>query len=158
MTADDRNQTVGTPVPSFDDVRSAAGRLLGHAHRTPVMTARSLDRESGQAVWLKCEQFQRAGAFKFRGAYNRIATLDPAERQRGVIAFSSGNHAQAVALVASIFHITAVICMPTDAPPVKVAGTREYGAEIVFYDRKTESREELAATLGQERGLTLVPP
>jgi threo-3-hydroxy-L-aspartate ammonia-lyase len=143
---------------SFDDVRLAAERLAGKAHRTPVMTGTSLDHQAGQRVWLKCEQFQRAGAFKFRGAYNRIATLSSQTRKQGVIAFSSGNHAQAVALVASLFRIAAVICMPSDAPAVKIAATREYGAEIVLYDRKTENREELAARLARERGLTLVPP
>ncbi|MGO8947966.1 MAG: pyridoxal-phosphate dependent enzyme [Ktedonobacterales bacterium] len=158
MRAHDASETTGTLPATFDDVLRAAERLDGQAHRTPVMTGRSLDREAGQSVWLKCEQFQRAGAFKFRGAYNRIATLTAPQRQHGVIAFSSGNHAQAVALVASLFQVTAVICMPTDAPPVKIAATKEYGAEIVFYDRKTEDREELAASLARERGLTLVPP
>jgi threo-3-hydroxy-L-aspartate ammonia-lyase len=147
-----------TLPPTFDDVRRAAERLRDRAHRTPVMTGRSLDREAGQAVWLKCEQFQHGGAFKFRGAYNRIATLPDVERRRGVIAYSSGNHAQAVSLVARLFEIPAVICMPSDAPQVKVDATRGYGAEIVMYDRRTENREELAKSLAAERGLTLVPP
>src|SRR5215469_13772099 len=110
----------GTLPASFDDFRLAAERLAGKAHRTPVMTGTSLDHQAGQRVWLKCEQFQRAGAFKFRGAYNRISTLSSEARKQGVIAFSSGNHAQAVALVASLFQIAAVICMPTDAPAVKI--------------------------------------
>ncbi len=150
--------TAITHQVDFGDIQEAAARLAGQAHRTPVMTGHSFDREAGQTVWLKCEQFQRGGAFKFRGAYNRIATLAPEQRERGVIAFSSGNHAQAVALVASLFQTTAVICMPTDAPPVKVAATREYGAEVVFYDRLTQDREQLADSLARERGLTLVPP
>lgn len=155
---DDRIETPETLPVSIDDIRRAAERLAGKAHRTPVMTGQSFDEAAGQSVWFKCEQFQRAGAFKFRGAYNRIATLAPDQRQRGVIAFSSGNHAQAVALVARLFSIPAVICMPTDAPTVKIEGTRGYGAEIVLYDRISQNREELAATLAAERGLTLVPP
>ena len=109
---DDRIETPETLPVSIDDIRRAAERLAGKAHRTPVMTGQSFDEAAGQSVWFKCEQFQRAGAFKFRGAYNRIATLAPDQRQRGVIAFSSGNHAQAVALVARLFSIPAVICMP----------------------------------------------
>jgi threo-3-hydroxy-L-aspartate ammonia-lyase len=141
-----------------DDVRAAANRLRGVAHRTPVMHASSLDAEAGAQVWLKCEQFQRAGAFKFRGAYNKIANLSEEERQRGVIAFSSGNHAQAVALCGRLFAIPTVICMPTDAPSVKVEATAGYGAEIVQYDRMTQDREALARQIAEERGLTLVPP
>jgi threonine dehydratase len=143
---------------TFDDIQAAAELLFNNAHRTPLHHAHSLDAEAGICVWLKCESFQRAGAFKFRGAYNKIATLPVEQRMRGVVAFSSGNHAQAVALVASIFAIPAVICMPTDAPAVKVAATRGYGAEIVTYDRHTEDREALARRLAEERGLTLVPP
>ena len=143
---------------SFQDVLAAAERLRGHANRTPVITSRTLDEVAGVNVWLKCEQFQRGGAFKFRGAYNKISTLSDDERAHGVIAFSSGNHAQAVALCARMFGIPAVICMPTDAPAVKVAATRGYGAEIVLYDRLTQDREALARSLAEERGLTLVPP
>src|SRR5262249_62214103 len=106
---------------TYADIEAAAKRLEGKAHRTPVMTSRSFDAEAGVATWFKCEQFQRGGAFKFRGAYNKIASLPAAERERGVIAFSSGNHAQAVSLVARLFSVPAVICMPTDAPAVKVA-------------------------------------
>lgn len=151
-------QDAGPLAATADDVRAAADRIAGHAHRTPVQRARGFDNAAGQLVWLKCEQFQRGGAFKFRGAYNKIAMVPPDVRARGVIAFSSGNHAQAVALVARQFEIPAVICMPTDAPPVKVAATRGCGAEIVLYDRRSEDREALAHRLAQERGLTLVPP
>src|SRR5579884_2656252 len=143
---------------TYADVEAAAKRLEGQAHHTPVATSRSFDAEAGIATYFKCEQFQRGGAFKFRGAYNKIATLPLEQRARGVIAFSSGNHAQAVALVAHIFAVPAVICMPTDAPAVKVAGTRGYGAEVVFYDRMKDDREALARRLAEERGLTLIPP
>lgn len=141
-----------------EDVRAAAERLRGVAHRTPVMRSTSFDAEAGAKVWLKCEQFQRAGAFKFRGAYNKIASLSEDQRRRGVIAFSSGNHAQAVAVCARLFGIPAVICMPTDAPSVKVTATAGYGAEIVRYDRMTQDREALAREIAETRGLTLVPP
>jgi threonine dehydratase len=143
---------------TYADIEAAAARLEGQAHRTPVMTSRSFNADAGVATWFKCEQFQRGGAFKFRGAYNKIASLSAAERERGVIAFSSGNHAQAVSLVARLFGAPAVICMPTDAPEVKVEATRGYGAEIVRYDRQTEDREALARRLAEERGLILVPP
>ena len=160
MTSDTPNtNTPDIPTsPTFNDILAAAGRLQGQAHRTPVAHGRSFDTAAGMSVWLKCEQFQRVGAFKFRGAYNKIATLPAEQRARGIIAFSSGNHAQAVALSAQIFGVPAVICMPTDAPEVKVAATRGYGAEIVRYDRMTEDREALARRLAEERGLTLVPP
>ncbi len=151
-------ETDAAPSITADDVRAAAERLRGVAHRTPVHTSRSFDEASGMSAFFKCEQFQRGGAFKFRGAYNAIATLPDEQRAHGVIAFSSGNHAQAVALVARIFGIPAVICMPTDAPAVKVAGTRGYGAEVVPYDRFTEDREALARRLADARGLTLIPP
>ncbi len=143
---------------SLADVSAAAERLLGVAHHTPIQHSRSFDAEAGISVWFKCEQLQRGGAFKFRGAYNKISTLAPEERERGVIAFSSGNHAQAVALCAQLFGVPAVICMPMDAPIVKVEATRGYGAEIVHYDRHTQDREALARRLAEERGLTLVPP
>lgn len=143
---------------TYDDVIAAAERLRGQVHRTPVMHGSSFDAEAGMEVYFKCEQFQRGGAFKFRGAYNKISSLSAEEREHGVIAFSSGNHAQAVALCARLFSIPAVICMPTDAPTVKVEATRGYGAEIVMYDRHTQDREALARQLAEERGLTLVPP
>ena len=154
----DTPDTNTSATPTFTDILAAAERLQGQAHRTPVAHGRSFDTTAGMSVWLKCEQFQRVGAFKFRGAYNKIATLPAEQRARGIIAFSSGNHAQAVALSAQIFGVPAVICMPTDAPEVKVAATRGYGAEIVRYDRMTEDREALARRLAEERGLTLVPP
>ncbi len=142
----------------FDDVIAAAARLRGVAHRTPVLTSRTLDRLTGAEAYLKCENLQRMGAFKFRGAYNRLAQLSPEERERGVVAYSSGNHAQGVALAAQLLGIPAVILMPEDAPAAKVAATREYGAEIVFFDRERSHRAELAAEIARERGATLVPP
>ena len=137
---------------------AAAERLRGVAHRTPVVTSRTLDALAGASVYLKCENLQRMGAFKFRGAYNRIARIDAARRSRGVVAFSSGNHAQGVALAARLLGIPATIVMPLDAPAAKVAATRGYGAEIVSYDRRTMNRGEIAAQLARERGATLVPP
>jgi threo-3-hydroxy-L-aspartate ammonia-lyase len=148
----------GQPAVVYADLQAAAERLRGVAHATPVHASRTFDAEAGVQTWFKCEQFQRGGAFKFRGAYNKLASLPPDQRARGVVAFSSGNHAQAVALCAQLFGVPAVICMPTDAPAVKVAATRGYGAEIVFYDRLTEDREALGRRLAAERALTLVPP
>jgi len=145
-------------VIGIDDVRAAASRLRGVAHRTPVFTSRTLDEMVGATVFLKAESLQRGGAFKFRGAYNKISSLSGDELARGVFASSSGNHAQAVALVARLLGTTAVILMPEDAPAVKVAATRGYGAEIVTYDRYAADREELGLSLAAERGLTLVPP
>jgi threo-3-hydroxy-L-aspartate ammonia-lyase len=138
-----------------DDVLAAAERLEGVAHRTPVFTSRTLDGLAGGRVFLKAENLQRGGAFKFRGAYNTIAQLPPGT---GVAAFSSGNHAQAVALAASLLGSPAVILMPEDAPPTKLAATRAYGAEVVTYDRYTQDREALGRELAEERGLVLVPP
>jgi threonine dehydratase len=143
---------------SFDDVVAAAGRLDGVAHRTPVITSRTLDERTGARVFLKAENLQRGGAFKFRGAYNRLAQLDAAERERGVVAFSSGNHAQGVALAAQLLDIHATIVMPSDAPVAKLAATRGYGAEVVLYDRTTMDRSAIAQELVDERGATLVPP
>ena len=156
--ATEAGQDAGKLAITLDDVRAAAERLRGVAHRTPVIRATSLNDAAGAQVWLKCEQFQRAGAFKFRGAYNKIANLSDEQRKRGVIAFSSGNHAQAVALCGKLFGAPTVICMPTDAPSVKVEATAGYGAEIVRYDRMTQDREAVARQIGEERGLTLVPP
>ncbi len=138
-----------------EDVEAAAARLDGVAHRTPVFTSRTLDELAGARVFLKAENLQRGGAFKFRGAYNTIAQLPPGT---GVAAFSSGNHAQAVALAASLLGAPAVILMPEDAPPTKLAATRGYGAEVVTYDRYTQDREALGRELAEERGLALVPP
>ena len=140
------------------DVEAAARRLDGVAHRTPVVTSRTLNGLVGAAVFLKPENLQRGGAFKFRGAYNRIAALDEKTRARGVAAFSSGNHAQAVALAASLLGTTAVILMPEDTPAAKLAATRGYGADVVTYDRWTQDREALGARLAEERGLALVRP
>ncbi len=142
----------------LDDVRAAAGRLDGVAHRTPVLRSRTLDAHTGASVFLKAECLQRGGAFKFRGAYNMISSLPAAARRRGVAAYSSGNHAQAVAIASGLLDSTAVILMPADTPRAKLDATRGYGAEIVTYDRYTEDREALGAALAHERGLTLVPP
>jgi threo-3-hydroxy-L-aspartate ammonia-lyase len=128
------------------------------AHRTPVVTSRNLDERCGARLFIKCENLQRMGAFKFRGAYNFLATLSPQERRNGVVAFSSGNHAQGVALAARLLGMAATIVMPTDAPVVKVAATRGYGAEIVPYERERSHREEIARNVAAERGATLVPP
>ncbi len=140
------------------DVEAAANRLAGVAHRTPVLTSRTLDEGTGARVHIKVECFQRGGAFKFRGAYNKISSLDDDALARGVVAYSSGNHAQAVALAAKLLGSRATIVMPEDAPVAKLEATRGYGAEVVTYDRWTESREEIGAALAAERGLELVPP
>jgi len=142
----------------FDDILAARERIRGVAHRTPVVTSRHFDNNAGCQVFFKCENLQRAGAFKFRGAYNRLASLPAEERASGILAYSSGNHAQAVALAASLFKVPATIVMPEDAPKSKVAATRGYGAEIVFYNRYTQNREETGERLSRERGLVLVPP
>ena len=146
------------PLITVADVEAAAGRLAGVAHRTPVFNSRTLDGLAGGRVHLKAESFQRGGAFKFRGAYNKIASLPEAARARGVIAFSSGNHAQAVAIAATLLGTHATILMPEDAPSAKTDATRGYGAEVVTYDRFRESREELGDALARERGLELVKP
>ncbi len=143
---------------TFDDVLAARERIRGVAHRTPVVASRQFNEQSGCEVFFKCENLQRAGAFKFRGAYNKIASLANADRRRGILAYSSGNHAQAVALAAKLFGVPAVIVMPHDAPQIKVKATRGYGAEVIFYDRYKESREGTGERIGSERGLTLVPP
>jgi len=145
-------------VISIDDVRAAAATLAGVANRTPVFTSRTLDERVGARVFLKAESFQRGGAFKFRGAYTKISSLPADVRARGVLAYSSGNHAQAVAIAARLHGTTATIVMPEDTPPAKLEATRGYGAEIVSYDRWTEDREEIGARLARERGLALVRP
>ncbi len=149
--------TIFKPV-TFDDVQAAARRLAGVANRTPVVTSRTFDALVGAQVFFKCENLQRGGAFKFRGAYNTIGQLSDDERRRGVVAFSSGNHAQGLALAAKLRDTPAVIVMPRDAPEVKLAATRGYGAEVVLYDQGEHQREEIARRLAEERGLTLVPP
>jgi threonine dehydratase len=142
----------------YDDVRAAAQRLNGVVHRTPVVRSRTLDAACGAGVNVKCENFQRMGAFKFRGAYNFLASLTPGERAAGVVAFSSGNHAQGVALAARLLGVSATIVMPSDAPDVKLAATREYGATVVLYERERSHREEIARAIAVERGGTIVPP
>ncbi|MDQ6434981.1 threo-3-hydroxy-L-aspartate ammonia-lyase [Mesorhizobium sp. LHD-90] len=145
-------------IPTFDDVKAAKERISGAAHRTPVLTSRTADRRTGATLFFKAENLQRAGAFKFRGAFNAIATLDPSSPRRSVVAFSSGNHAQAVAYAAKLQGVEATIVMPKDAPEVKVAATRGYGADVVFYDRYTEDREEISRSIAAERGAVLIPP
>ena len=145
-------------LPTYDDVAAAARRLEGHAHRTPVLTSRTADAELGASVFFKCENFQRMGAFKFRGAFNALSCFDARQRQAGVVAFSSGNHAQAIALAARLLGMPATIVMPHDAPASKVAATQGYGGQVVFYDRYSEDREAIGARLAEERGLTLIPP
>src|SRR5882762_7197472 len=137
---------------SYADVAAAAERLAGHAHRTPVMTSRTVDERTGARVFFKCENFQRMGAFKFRGAYNAMSRLAPDERKRGVLAYSSGNHAQAVALAGKLLGVRVTIVMPADAPAVKLEATRGYGAEVVLYDKHKEVREEVAERVARERG------
>ena len=146
------------PLPSFDDVAAAAARIAGHAHRTPVMTSRTVDDALGEQVFFKCENLQRMCAFKFRGAFNALSRFDAEQRRRGVVAFSSGNHAQAIALSARMLGIPATIVMPQDAPAAKIAATRGYGATVVTYDRYTEDREQIGRELAERDGLTLIPP
>ncbi|WP_018259721.1 threo-3-hydroxy-L-aspartate ammonia-lyase [Methylobacterium sp. WSM2598] len=143
---------------TFAQVEAAAHRLDGVAHRTPVLTSRTADRRTGARLFFKAEPLQRAGAFKFRGAYNAIAALDAAARRRGVLAFSSGNHAQAIAYAGALQNVPTVIVMPHDAPAIKVAATAGYGAEIVRYDRYKEDREAVSRGIAEARGLTLIPP
>lgn len=143
---------------TLNSISAAAETLHSIAHRTPCITSRTLDRITGKRVVLKCENFQRAGAFKFRGAYNALSRLSLEQRQQGVIAFSSGNHAQGVALAAQLLGIPAVICMPDDAPAVKRAATEAYGAEIQIYNRLTDDREAFTRAIAEQRGLALIPP
>ncbi len=145
-------------LPTFDDVAEAARRLEGVAHRTPVLTSRTADAMTGATLFFKAENLQRGGAFKFRGAYNAISAVPAEVRARGVLAFSSGNHAQAIALASRLLGVPAVIVMPEDAPAVKVEATRGYGAEVVSYDRYSQDREALGREIAGARGLTLIPP
>ncbi|RQT60335.1 threo-3-hydroxy-L-aspartate ammonia-lyase [Burkholderia cepacia] len=145
-------------LPTYDDVAAAAARLEGHAHRTPVMTSRTINEALGAQVFFKCENLQRMGAFKFRGAFNALSLFDAEQRRNGVVAFSSGNHAQAIALSARILGIPATIVMPQDAPAAKIAATRGYGGKVVTYDRYTEDREQIGRDLAARHGLTLIPP
>jgi len=143
---------------TLENIKEAAGRIGGHIHRTPVITSHSFNERAGCEVFFKCENLQRAGAFKIRGATNRILSLSGDEKRRGVAAFSSGNHAQAVALASREAGVSAVIAMPDDAPKAKVTATRAYGAEIVFYDRQNQDREAVAVEIAQRDGRILVPP
>jgi threo-3-hydroxy-L-aspartate ammonia-lyase len=147
-----------TQIPSYDDVAAAAQRIEGIAYRTPTFTSRTVDRELQASVFFKCENFQRAGAFKFRGAYNALVNLTEAQRRNGVLAFSSGNHAQAIALAGSLLDVPASVLMPSDAPTGKVQATREYGARVLTYDRYKEDRAVLGRKLADEGNLTLIPP
>jgi threonine dehydratase len=147
-----------TLLPTYDDVAAAAARLEGQAHRTPVLRSRTADGALGAELFFKCENFQRMGAFKFRGAFNALARFDERQRRGGVVAFSSGNHAQAVALAARLLGMPAVIVMPHDAPAAKVAATKGYGGQVVVYDRYREDREAIGRRLAEERGMTLIPP
>ncbi len=147
-----------TTLATFADVEAAAVRLKGAAHRTPVLTSRTANEMTGATLFFKAENLQRAGVFKFRGAYNAVAKLSGAERGRGVVTFSSGNHAQAIAYACRLLDVPAVIVMPQDAPATKATATRGYGAEIVSYDRYTEDREAIGRGLAEARGLTLIPP
>ena len=143
---------------TYADVAAAAQRLAGAAHRTPVLTSSTANARTGAQLFFKAENLQRMGAFKFRGAYNAIAKLDAAAKKRGVLAFSSGNHAQAIALAGRLQGVAAAIVMPSDAPATKLAATRGYGAEVIIYDRMTEDREALSQRIAGERGLALIPP
>ena len=148
-------------LPTFDDVKAAAIRLAGHAHRTPVMTSSTANKLLNAHIFFKCENFQRMGAFKFRGAFNAMSMLSAAQKKAGVVCFSSGNHAQAVALSGKLLGISTTILMPADAPPLKIAATREYcgeGGNVVLFDRYKDDREVLAGKLASERGMTLIPP
>jgi threo-3-hydroxy-L-aspartate ammonia-lyase len=143
---------------NFDDITQAAARIAGVANRTPLMQSRTANAMTGAVLFFKCENFQRMGAFKFRGAYNALAQFSPEQKKRGVCAFSSGNHAQGIALSAKILGMPAAIAMPQDSPAVKLAATRGYGAEVITYDRYTEDRLAIGQKLADERGMTLIPP
>ena len=145
-------------IPNAQSVHDAAERLRGVVHRTPVVTSRTLNEMVGAQVFLKCENLQRMGAFKFRGAYNALVQLDDSQRNAGVVTFSSGNHAQATALAGRLLGIRTTIVMPADGPTAKIEATRGYGAEVVLYDRAEERREDVARELQSERGMTLIPP
>jgi len=160
MSNSNFNASVSTSGLSvtYADVEAAARRLVGAAHRTPVMTSRTANELAGAKLFFKCENLQRAGAFKFRGAFNAIASLSDEKRKRGVITYSSGNHAQAMALAGQLHGISTTIVMPQDAPEIKVQATQGYGGNVLFYDRYTENREEIGQRLAGERGLSLIPP
>ena len=155
--AQDRTDLPDASV-AYEGVEAAARRLEGQAHRTPALTSRTVDERTGARVFFKCENFQRTGSFKFRGAYNALSLLSDEQKERGVVTYSSGNHAQAVALAGRLLGVPATIVMPQDAPEVKLTATRGYGAEVVTYDRFAEKREEVGGAIARERGLALVPP
>lgn len=143
---------------TITEVQAAAKRLAGVAHRTPVLTSRTVNQRTDSQVFFKCENFQRTGSFKFRGAYNALAQLSEEQKQKGVLTYSSGNHAQAIALAGQLLNIPTTIVMPDDAPSVKQAATRGYGAEVILYNRKQTTREELAQTLAGDRNQVIIPP
>lgn len=143
---------------TYEDIVAAAGRIAGHAHRTPVLTSRTANEELGAEIFFKAENMQRMGAFKFRGGFNALSRFTEAQRKAGVVAFSSGNHAQAIALSAKLLGIPATIIMPEDAPASKIAATRGYGGNVVTYDRYKEDREAIGRKLAEEKGMTLIPP
>ena len=151
-------QLTESTLPDIEAVRAAAARLRGIARRTPVLTSRTLDERTGAQVFLKCENFQRVGAFKFRGAYNALSQLTPEEKERGVLTFSSGNHAQAIALAGRLLGIQTTIIMPVNAPAAKLEATRGYGAEVILFDPAERKREEFAAELNAERKMPVIPP
>jgi threo-3-hydroxy-L-aspartate ammonia-lyase len=144
--------------PTYHDVEEAAARLAGIAHRTPVLTSRTVNEKTGAQIFFKCENFQRIGAFKFRGAYTALSQLSAEQKQRGVIAYSSGNHAQAIALAGKLLGVKATIVMPRAAPAIKIVATRGYGAEVILYEFGQESREAVAEKIATERGLEVIPP
>ena len=144
--------------PTYADIEAAAERLLGIARRTPVLTSTTVNQRTKSQVFFKCENFQRTGSFKFRGAFNALSQLSADQKKRGVVAFSSGNHAQALARSGELLNIPVTIVMPNDAPTVKQAATRDYGAEIIFYDRATQKREQITQQIADARSLTLIPP
>jgi threonine dehydratase len=148
---------INLPI-TYADIERASQRIAGVAYRTPVLTSSQVDQQTKAHVFFKCENLQRAGAFKFRGAYNTIASLNESEKSRGVVAFSSGNHAQAIALAGQLLNVSTTIIMPTDAPEIKLANTRKYGGKVILYDRHTEDREKIANKFVNELGLTLIPP
>jgi threo-3-hydroxy-L-aspartate ammonia-lyase len=148
----------GPLLVCYEDVAGAARRIEGHAHRTPVLTSATVDERTGAQVFFKCENFQRMGAFKFRGAYNALSLLSPEEKKRGVLAYSSGNHAQAVALAGRLLGVQTTIVMPLDAPPVKVEATKGYGAEVLLYDKHKHDRDAYAREIAAARGLAVIPP
>jgi threonine dehydratase len=144
-------------LPTFEDVAAAAERLTGYSHRTPVLTSRTVDEAIGARVFFKCENFQRTGAFKFRGAFNSLSCFDEKQRRAGAVAFSGGNHAQGIALSARMLGIPATIVMPNDAPASKIASTRNYGGKVVLYDRYKDDREAIGRCLAEQHGMTLIP-